>query len=118
MDGYTIILEKWMTIVMNLVDLSNNDNTAQLIRWIDKGHEMISFRGYQKVFNVQVSTFYIIIINLFLFQLELKLIHQSESLAIESFIEIINKSDINKPKVSITLLHMLTQQLGCDRVSW
>ena len=62
--------------------------------------------------------FNITIINLFLFQLELKLIHQSESLAIESFIEIINKSDINKPKVSITLLHMLIQlHLDCDRVS-
>ena len=57
MDDYTIILEKWVAIVMNLVDLSNYDITAQLIRWIDKGHEMISFRSYQKVFNVQVSTF-------------------------------------------------------------
>ena len=62
---------------------------------------------------------FIYIINIFPFQLELKLIHQSENLAIESFIEIINKSDINKPKVSITLLHMLIQlHLGCDRVSW
>ena len=57
MDDYTIMLEKWVAIVMNLVDLSNYDNTAQLIRWIDKGHD--SFCSYQKVFNVQVSYFYL-----------------------------------------------------------
>ena len=115
MNDYTTIFEKWVAIVMNLVDLSNNDNTAQLIRWIDKGHEM----SYQKVFNDKVSITYFCILILLCLQLELKLTNHSESLAIESFIEIINKSDINKPKVIITLLHMLIQlHLGCDRVSW
>ena len=102
MDDYTTILEKWVAIVMNLVDLSNNDNTAQLIRWIDKGHEMISFCSYQKVFNDKVSITYLCTLTLLHSQLELKLTNHSESLADESFIEIINKSDINEPKVSIT----------------
>ena len=31
MDNYIAMLEKWVAILMNLVDLSDYDNTTQLI---------------------------------------------------------------------------------------
>ena len=55
MDDYKYILEQWVAIVMNVVDLSSNDDITQLIKWINKGHEIISFSTYQKAFSEQVS---------------------------------------------------------------
>ena len=102
MDNYIAMLEKWVAILMNLVDLSDYDNTTQLIEWIDKGQELISFSNYQTVFDTQVSTLHIFNEYIY-FQLELKLTHQLESLPVQSFIEIIKNSSFDKPEVSTLL---------------
>lgn len=54
-SDYLIVLENWVTILMNLIDLSHHKRVEQLIDWIDEGHKKILFQNYEAIFNNQVS---------------------------------------------------------------